>query len=31
VIGDEEEDKNHYRIQTDRRKCGWGQYSGDGV
>jgi len=28
---DEEEDKNHYRIQTDRRECGCGQYSGDGV
>jgi len=31
VNKDREEDKNYNRIQIDRRGCGWGQYSGDGV
>jgi len=31
VNGDGEEDKNYNRIQTGRRGCGWGQYSGDGM
>jgi len=31
VNGDGEEDKNYYRIQTDRRGWGCGQYSGDAV
>jgi len=29
-LGDGEEDKNYNRMQTGRRRCGWGQYSGDG-